>query len=35
VARAREVFTSFGTCSVTEPLDELVDLGIVAEPVSA
>jgi hypothetical protein len=27
-ARARAVFTSFGTCSVTEPVDDLVALGL-------
>ncbi|MGR6965045.1 hypothetical protein ACU610_11330 [Geodermatophilus sp. URMC 61] len=27
-ARARAVFTSFGTCSVLEPVDDLVDLGL-------
>jgi hypothetical protein len=27
-ARARAVFTSFGTCSVTEPVDDLVTLGL-------
>ncbi len=29
VAAARLAFTSFGTCSVTEPLTELVELGLV------
>ena len=28
VARARAVFTSFGTCSVLEPVDDLVALGL-------
>ncbi len=28
-AAAREAFVSFGTCSITEPLAELVDLGLV------
>jgi hypothetical protein len=28
VARARAVFTSFGTCSVLEPVDDLVSLGL-------
>lgn len=28
VRRARAAFTSFGTCSITEPLDELVELGL-------
>jgi hypothetical protein len=34
-ARARAVrgaFTSFGTCSVTEPLDELIGLGLITTP---
>ncbi|MFI8221241.1 hypothetical protein [Streptomyces sp. NPDC085932] len=29
---ARAAFTSFGTCSITEPLAELVELGLVAVP---
>jgi hypothetical protein len=29
VERTRRAFTSFGTCSVTEPLAELIELGIV------
>jgi hypothetical protein len=32
-ARARAVFTSFGTCSVTEPVDDLVALGLLPSPV--
>jgi hypothetical protein len=32
---ARESFLSFGTCSVTDPLGELVSLGIVHEPTFA
>jgi hypothetical protein len=28
---ARAAFTSFGTCSVTEPLAELIELGIIAD----
>lgn len=28
--RARRAFTSFGTCSVVDPLTELIDLGVVA-----
>jgi hypothetical protein len=31
-ARARTVFTSFGTCSVTEPVDDLVTLGLLPSP---
>lgn len=31
-ARARALFTSFGTCSVTEPVDDLVRLGLLAAP---
>ncbi|GIE99421.1 hypothetical protein [Paractinoplanes rishiriensis] len=30
VRRARSAFTSFGTCSITDPLKELVDMGVVA-----
>jgi hypothetical protein len=33
--RARQVrlaFTSFGTCSITDPLTELIDLGVVSAP---
>ncbi|MGI5126075.1 hypothetical protein ACQEVB_04595 [Pseudonocardia sp. CA-107938] len=30
VARTRAAFTSFGTCSITEPLAELVALGIIS-----
>ena len=32
MARARRWFTSFGSCSVTEPLDDLVSLGLVEVP---
>ncbi|MCX6467151.1 MAG: hypothetical protein NTW05_26735 [Pseudonocardiales bacterium] len=35
VERTRAAFTSFGTCSTTDPLTELVDLGIVPARVSA
>ena len=28
MARARRWFTSFGSCSVTEPLDDLIALGL-------
>jgi hypothetical protein len=31
VERTRRAFTSFGTCSVTEPLAELIELGIVTD----
>ena len=31
-ARARTAFTSFGTCSVTEPVDGLVALGLLPAP---
>jgi hypothetical protein len=31
-ARARAVFTSFGTCSVLEPVDDLVALGLLPAP---
>jgi hypothetical protein len=30
--RARAVFTSFGTCSVLEPVDDLVALGLLSLP---
>jgi hypothetical protein len=30
VAAARRWFTSFGSCSVTEPRDDLIALGLVA-----
>ncbi|MGY1653504.1 hypothetical protein [Geodermatophilus sp. SYSU D01119] len=30
--RARAVFTSFGTCSVLEPVDDLVSLGLLPTP---
>jgi hypothetical protein len=29
----RALFTSFGTCSITEPRDELVDLGVLTAPI--
>ena len=32
VARARAVFTSFGTCSVLEPVEDLVALGLLPAP---
>ena len=32
VARARRWFTSFGSCSVTEPLDDLIALGLLERP---
>ena len=32
VARTRRWFTSFGSCSVTEPLDDLIALGLVEAP---
>ena len=32
LAGARRWFTSFGSCSVTEPLDDLVALGLLEEP---
>ena len=28
----RSWFTSFGSCSVTEPLDDLIDLGLLEKP---
>jgi hypothetical protein len=31
-ARARSVFRSFGTCSVLEPVDDLVALGLLPSP---
>jgi hypothetical protein len=31
-ARTRAVFTSFGTCSVLEPVDDLVALGLLPSP---
>ena len=33
LAGARRWFTSYGSCSVTEPLDDLVGLGLLAAPV--
>ncbi|MDT8913290.1 hypothetical protein [Amycolatopsis sp. PS_44_ISF1] len=35
VAAARARFTSFGTCSVTDPLTELAGLGLLTEPPGA
>jgi hypothetical protein len=32
VAAARAAFSSFGTCSITEPLEDLVRLGLLAAP---
>ena len=32
MARARRWFTSFGSCSVTEPLDDLITLGLLEAP---
>jgi hypothetical protein len=32
VTRARAVFTSFGTCSIVEPVDDLVALGLLPSP---
>ena len=32
VAAARRWFTSFGSCSITEPLDDLIALGLVEDP---
>jgi hypothetical protein len=32
-ARARAAFTSFGTCSITDPRDELLALGVLTAPV--
>lgn len=32
LARTRRWFTSFGTCSVTDPLDDLLALGLLEEP---
>lgn len=32
IARARRIFTSFGTCSVLEPIDDLVALGLLSSP---
>lgn len=34
VAAARQRFVSFGTCSVTEPVEDLLRLGLVAAPVA-
>jgi hypothetical protein len=35
VARARSVFTSFGTCDVAEPVHDLVQLGLLPERITA
>jgi hypothetical protein len=32
VTRTRRWFTSFGSCSVAEPLDDLIALGLVEAP---
>jgi len=32
LARARRWFTSFGSCSVTEPLDDLLSIGLLEKP---
>ncbi len=32
VRQVRLAFTSFGTCSITDPLTELIDLGVVVAP---
>jgi hypothetical protein len=32
VTRARAVFTSFGTCSIAEPVHDLVALGLLPSP---
>ncbi|EPD57778.1 hypothetical protein [Streptomyces sp. HGB0020] len=32
IAQARAFFTSLGTCSVSDPLGDLISLGLVAEP---
>jgi hypothetical protein len=32
LARGRRWFTSFGSCSVTEPLDDLLALGLLEKP---
>jgi len=32
VAAARAAFSSFGTCSITEPLEDLIRLGLLAAP---
>jgi hypothetical protein len=32
VAAARALFTSFGTCSITEPIDDLIRMGLVVAP---
>lgn len=35
IAATRATFSSFGTCSVTEPLEELISLGLLTPPASA
>lgn len=35
VRRVRSAFTSFGTCSITDPVTELVGLGVLTTPVPA
>lgn len=32
LARARESFVSFGTCSMTDPVEDLIGLGLIARP---
>jgi hypothetical protein len=32
MARTRRWFTSFGSCSVSEPLGDLISLGLVEAP---
>jgi predicted xylose isomerase-like sugar epimerase len=34
-SRARTAFTSFGTCSITEPVEELAALGLLSLPAQA
>ena len=35
ISSARRWFTSFGSCSVTEPLDDLISLGLLPDPKEA
>ena len=35
ISSARRWFTSFGSCSVTEPLDDLISLGLLTDPKEA
>lgn len=35
IAAARAYFTSYGSCSIREPLDDLIELGLLAPPPSA